>query len=250
MENNNRICKIGIKVTLPVLIVQLAVFLLLFLIVNSSLTGAMNSSARTNFKTAATDRSEIIESYIRSTEDTLTAYLKAEQIYNLLSDPENPEYVAAAQKYTENFSRDLSDLEGIYASSWDTKTLTHTNPAVVGLVTRPDEERRKPLHDAMTATDGVYNTGIIISPASGLQTISMYKAVRNDSGECIGYGGIGVLTSGLVNTLNGLGFEGLESARYFLVNVNTGEYIFHPDAEKITTVAEEQFVQDIISDVK
>lgn len=250
MGTNNRICKIGIKVTLAVLVVQLAVFMLLFLIVNSSLTGAMTSSAKSNFKTAAADRSEIIESYIRSTEDTLTAYLKAEQIYNLLSDPENPVYVAAAQKYTENFSNDLSDLEGIYASSWDTKTLTHTNPAVIGLATRPDEDRRKLLHDAMTATDGVYNTGIIISPASGLQTISMYKAVRNDNGECIGYGGIGVLTSGLVNTLNGLGFEGLESARYFLVNVNTGEYIFHPDAEKITTVAEEQFVGDIISDVK
>ncbi len=250
MENNKKICKIGIKVSLPVLIVQLAVFLLLFLIVNSSLTGAMNRSARSNFKTAATDRSEIIESYIRSTEDTLTAYLKAEQIYNLLSDPENQEYIAAAQKYTENFSRDLSDLEGIYASSWDTKTLTHTNPAVVGLVTRTTEERRKPLHDAMTATDGVYNPGIIISPASGLQTISMYKAVRNDNGECIGYGGIGVLTSGLVKTLDGLDFEGLESARYFLVNVNTGEYIFHPDSEKITTVAEEKFVQDIISEVK
>ncbi len=250
MENNNRICKIGIKVTLPVLIVQLTVFLLLFLIVNNSLTAAMNSSARSNFKTAAIDRSEIIESYIRSTEDTLTAYLKAEQIYNLLSDPANPEYIAASQKYTENFSKDLSDLEGIYASSWDTKTLTHTNQSVVGLVTRPDEERRKLLHDSLTATNGVYNTGIIISPASGLQTISMYKAVRNDNGDCIGYGGIGVLTSGLVNTLNGLGFDGLESARYFLVNVNTGEYIFHPDTEKITTVAEEQFVLDIISDVK
>ncbi len=250
MENNSKICKIGIKVTLAVLIVQLAVFLLLFLIVNSSLSGAMNSSAKSNFKTAAIDRSEIIESYIRSTEDTLTAYLKAGQIYNLLSDPDSSEYAAAAQKYTENFSKDLSDLEGIYASSWDTKTLTHTNSGVIGLVTRPDEAKRKALHDSLTATDGVYNTGIIISPASGQQTISMYKAVKNDSGEYIGYGGIGVLTGGLVNTLNGLGFEGLESARYFLVNVNTGEYIFHPDTEKITTVAGEQFVLDIIADVK
>ncbi len=250
MGTNNKISKIGVKVTIPVLMVQLVVFLALFLVVNSSLTGAMNSSARSNFKTAAADRSEIIESYIRSTEDTLTAYLKAKQIYDLLSDPENPDYIAAAQKYTENYSRDLSDLEGIYASSWDTKTLTHTDPAVVGLVTRPDEDRRRQLNDAMTATNGVYNPGIIISPATGLQIISMYKAVRNDNGECIGYGGIGVLTSGLVHTLDRLGFEGLESAQYYLVNVNTGEYIFHHDTEKITTVAEEQFVNDIIADVK
>jgi len=30
----------------------------------------------------------------------------------------------------------------------------------------------------------------------------------------------------------------------------TGEYIFHPDTEKITTIAEEQFVKDIINKVK
>ena len=42
----------------------------------------------------------------------------------------------------------------------------------------------------------------------------------------------------------------MSQAQYYLVNVNTGEYIFHPDAEKITTVAEEKFVSDIIAQVK
>lgn len=250
MNIKDRICKIGLKVTMAVLVVQIAVFLVLFLFVNYSLSSAMNSSAVSNIKTAAIDRSEIIENYIKSTEDTLTAYLKAEQIYDLLSDPENPDCVAAAQKYTENFSKDLSNLEGIYASNWDTKMLTHTNSQVVGKVTRPDEDKRKQLHDAITATDGVYNTGILISPASGEQVVSMYKAVRNDNGEYIGLGGIGIFTSGLVDTLNGLALDGLQSARYYLVNAKTGEYIFHPDSEKIATVAEEKYVNDIINKVK
>lgn len=250
MAKNNKISKIGIKVTIPVLVVQLVVFSLLFIVVNSSLSNAMNSSARSNFKTAAMDRSEIIESYIKSTEDTLTAYVKSDQIQKLLSDPANPEYAAHAQKYTEDFSKDLANLEGIYASSWDTKTLTHSNPNAIGLVTRPDEEKRKPLHDAMIAANGVYNTGIILSPASGQQVISMYKAVKNDNGEYIGFGGIAVLTGGLVDTLDELGLDGLESSQYYLVNANTGEYIFHPDSEKIATVAEEIFVNDIIAEVK
>lgn len=249
MEKRN-ICRIGLKVTFAVLIVQAAVFLFLFLFVNNSLTYTMNNSAESSIKTAVIDRSEIIENYIQSTEDTLTAYLKAEQIYNLLSDSSNEEYVAAAQRYTENFSKDLSHLEGIYASNWGTQMLTHTNSKVVGKVTRPDEDKRKQLHDAITATDGVYNTGILISPASGLQIISMYKAVKNDSGEYIGLGGIGIFTDGLVEKLDKLGLEGMPSAQYYLVNVNTGEYIFHPDAEKITTIAEEQFVTDIIAKVK
>lgn len=249
MKKRN-ICRIALKVSTPVMVVQMAVFLLLFLFVNNSLTYAMNNSAESSIKTAVIDRSEIIENYIQSTEDTLTAYLKAEQIYNLLSDSSNEEYIAAAQKYSENFSKDLSHLEGIYASNWGTQMLTHTNSKVVGKVTRPDEDKRKQLHDAITATEGVYNTGILISPASGLQIISMYKAVKNDAGEYIGLGGIGIFTDGLVEKLDKLGLEGMPSSQYYLVNVNTGEYIFHPDAEKITTIAEEQFVTDIIAKVK
>ncbi len=247
---SSKICKIGINVTVKVLIVQIVVFLSLFLFINGSLTRAMNESAESSIKTAALDRSEIIENYIQSTQDTLTAYLKAEQIYDLLENPDDENYAAKAQKYTEDFSKDLSNLEGIYASSWETEVVTHTNPKVIGKVTRPDEASRKPLHDAITATDSVYNTGIIISPASGQQIISMYKAVKNDNGEYIGLGGIGIFTNGLVDKLDSLTLDGMPSAQYYLVNAGTGEYIFHPDAEKITTIAEEQFVNDIIAKVK
>ncbi|MBE6902645.1 MAG: HAMP domain-containing protein, partial [Ruminococcaceae bacterium] len=116
--------------------------------------------------------------------------------------------------------------------------------------TRPDEAHRKQLHDAILATDGVYNTGIIISPATGEQIISMYKAVREDDGTAIGLGGIGIFTRGLVDKLNELPLDGLESAEYYLVNVATGEYIFHPNSEMITTVVQDGFVADIISQIK
>ncbi|MCI5752121.1 MAG: methyl-accepting chemotaxis protein [Oscillospiraceae bacterium] len=250
MNKNRNYCGLGIKISLSVLAVQFAVFTILFLVINSSVSSSAHDNAVNNMQTAAIDRSEIISNYIRSTEDTLTAYLKAEQICDLLRDPSNEEYFAAAQEYTEYFGKDVANLEGIYASSWDTTTLTHTNSGAVGLVTRPDEAKRKPLHDAMLAAEGVYNTGIIISPASGNQVISMYKAVRGDDGNPIGFGGVAIFTSGLVEKLNELPLDGLSEAQYYLVNVNTGEYIFHPDIEKITTIAEEGFVTDIIGQVK
>lgn len=250
MNKNQKLCRLGMKISLSVLAIQFVVFTVLFLVINSSVSSSAHDNAVNNMQTAAIDRSEIISNYIKSTEDTLTAYLKAEQIYDLLRDPSNEECVAAAQKYTENFSKDVTNLEGIYASSWDTKTLAHTSSKAVGIVTRPDESKRKPLHDAMLATDGVYNTGIIISPASGNQVISMYKAVKGDDGNPIGFGGVAIFTSGLVEKLNDLPLDGLSEAQYYLVNVNTGEYIFHPDAEKITTIAEEKFVTDIIAQVK
>lgn len=249
MNKNKKICRLGLNISITLLILQFIVFSVLFAFVNSSSSALAQRNAVNNMQTAAIDRSEIISNYISSTEDTLTAYLKAGQIYDLLRDPSNEEYAAAAQKYTENFSKDVANLEGIYASSWDTKTLTHTSSKTVGLVTRPDEAKRKPLHDAMLATEGIYNTGIILSPASGNQVISMYKAVRGDDGDPIGYGGVAIFTSGLVDKLNALPLDGLSGAQYYLVNVNTGEYIFHPDTEKITTVAEEKFINDIIEQV-
>lgn len=244
--NKDKICRLGIKICKTVLVVQLIVFVLLFIFISSSASRSVRDGVLGNMQTAASDRSEMIASYISSAEDTLTSYLKAGQIYSRLRDTSDEEAAAAAQKYTENFSKDISNLEGIYASQWDTTVLTHTNAAVVGKITRPTPESQKPLHDALLATNGVYNTGIILSPASGEQIISMYKAVREDDGTQIGLGGIGIYTKGLVEKLNNLQLGGLTSTRYYLVNIETGEYIFHPDKEKITTVADEQFVNDII----
>ena len=247
---NKKMCKLGFKVTATVLAILLVVFATLFILVATTVNSKMRSNAVENMKTAAIDRSEIIQNYIKSTEDTLTAYLKADQIYDLLRDPSNEASVAAAQKYTEKFSQDIENLDGIYASDWNTKTLAHTKADVVGTITRPDEEKRKPLQDAMLATKGVYNTGIILSPATGKQVISMYKAVREDDGSHIGFGGIALFTSGLVDKLNALPLGNLESAQYFLVNANSGEYIFHPNSEKIATLAEETYFKDIIAQVK
>lgn len=250
MKQNN-LCKLGLRISASVFVIQLAAFIALFVFISTSVSASARNSAVSSMQTAALDRSEIINNYIQSTEDTLTAYLQADQIYNLLRDPSNEEYVAAAQKYTENFSKNITNLEGIYASSWETQMLTHSNPQSVGIVTRPDETKRKQLHDAILATQGVYNTGIIISPAVGnAQIISMYKAVREDDGSHIGLGGIGIYTSGLTEKLDGLPLEGMPGAEYYLVDTESGEYIFHPDNDKIGTAADEEFMSDIISQVR
>lgn len=248
MKSSNT-CKLGARISLQVLAVEVLVFFLLAICILSAVTALIRNIVEEKILSVAIDRSKIIENYIDTTSDTLTAYLKAGEITALLSDPSDAAAAQAAQEYTESFSKDISNLEGIYASSWDTKMLTHTNSKVIGKVTRPDEDKRKQLHDAILATDGVYNTGMIISPASGEQIISMYKAVRNKNGDVIGLGGIGIFTSGLISVLDELPVEGLPSAQYYLVNTATGEYIFNPDAEKIMTVAEEAYISDILTKV-
>ncbi|MBE6901969.1 MAG: hypothetical protein E7478_05800, partial [Ruminococcaceae bacterium] len=136
MKKKN-LCRLGLRISTAVLIIQLVVFLFLFIFINLYVSDSSYQTAVNNMQTAAADRSEIISNYIDSTKDTLTAYLKAEQIYDVIRDPSNADAAAAAQEYTVEFGNDITNLEGIYCSKWDTTMLTHTNAPVIGMVTRP-----------------------------------------------------------------------------------------------------------------
>lgn len=243
--------KVGIitMMVLAQIAVMLVVFLFIYIFMNSAMTSNIRSSAIQSMETMVQERSQIIENYVLEAENYLTAYSRAGEIKALHLNPENAAITAAAQAYTETFSADRDYLEGIYASEWNTHVLAHTNPNVVGITTR-EGDPLKALQDAMLAADGVYNTGIIISPASGAQIVSMYRACLDDDGNPIGLVGGGIFTDGLVATLDSLPKGGMEQMQYCMVNVNTGEYIFHGNPELIATVAGEQYVNTIMDKIK
>lgn len=54
-------------------------------------------------------------------------------------------------------------------------------------------------------------------------------------------------SSGIAEELKSLPLDGFDDAEYSLVDAGTGEYVFSPDSGKINTVADEQYVRDIIS---
>ena len=91
MNEKNKVCKVGLHISLMVLVIQAVVFLILFLLINGSVSGSAKDNAVNSMKNAALDRSEIIMNYVRSAEDSLTAYLKADQIYDMLKDQSDPE---------------------------------------------------------------------------------------------------------------------------------------------------------------
>ena len=122
---------------------------------------------------------------------------------DLLLNTEDMEKVKAAQAYTEYFSKDISNLDGIYTSNWETKVLTHTNPDVPGITMR-EGEPLKQLQDSVLAAGEIYNTGIVVSPASGRQVVSMYRGIYDSNGSPLGIAGLAVYTEGLVSILDSL----------------------------------------------
>lgn len=173
------------KITACILTVQIIVMAAMVLFIGNAITNDTRRSTTNSMETVVEERSRIIENYVQEVEQTLTAYSRAGEILAVLKNPTDEAAVTAAQAYTEKFSADVSNLEGFYVSEWNTHVLAHTNAAVVGITTR-EGEALKALQDALLAADGVYNTGIIISPASGQQIVSIYRAVFDENGSPIG----------------------------------------------------------------
>lgn len=232
------------KIIACILALQIVVMAILSVLVISSITGDTRKSTINSMKTIVQERSQIILNYVDRAESTLALYSRAGEILAVMQNPEDPDITAAAQAYTSKFSGDIENLEGIYASEWNTHVLVHTNENVVGITTR-EGDPLKALQDSMLAADGVYNTGIIISPASGQQVVSMYMAVYDGEGNPAGLVGGGIFSKGLIEILNSLDMDGMENATYCMVNVMNGQYIFHADEEKVATPAEESYIVDL-----
>lgn len=230
--------KLSYKIATVIMLIEFIAMTVLYLFDESRLTSIIRNNTINSMDIIVNQSSMIIENYIDSVEVNLTAYSRAGEISALLKDPTNPNLQAAAQKYTEKFSSDINNLEGIYASEWNTHVLTHTNAAVVGITTRSGDPLTA-LQESMLAADGVYNTGIIISPASQQQIISMYRAVLDENGEPIGLVGGGIFTTGLKEMLDSIPMNGMENSKYYLINNTTGEFIFHEDPEMIGKVVED-----------
>lgn len=211
--------------TTTILVVIIAV--LSGVMITTAFNTAKNNSIQ-HMYSMAEERAIMVDNFVNDAEKTLSIYSSATEIINAISNPENEAMQQAAQEYTERFSSNISYLEGIYASLWTTEVLVHTNSANKGLVTRKDEAPRKALHDSLLAAgNGVYNTGIIISPAPpNKQIVSMYKAVYNEAGEPIGLVGLGIFTDGLLKSFDSLNRDGMENAVYNMVDTNDYKYIF------------------------
>lgn len=261
-NNNNN----GLNVNL-ILIIQLVVMVILFILIVLTITKTTRQNSIEHMGTITDERAHIIENYVDNAEKTLIYFSKAEQVKalllrqeeigqstDILKDTDSKKLISVAQTYTQDFSTDIDNLEGLWIGSWETHILTHSNAAYVGMTTRDKEkvpEKLQELQDAMLAAgSGVYDAGIIISPATGEQIISMYKAVYNSSGQPIGIVGLGIYTDELVEALDSMPIRGITQSFYSMVNVKDGNYIFNVDKSKIGQPATNEEIVELCSRYK
>lgn len=136
----------------------------------------------------------------------------------------------------------------MYVCNWETETLTHSNTSAIGLVLR-EGDSLKQLHENLTATKGgIFNMGILKSPASGQIIISMYVPIF-DGDSPLGFVGGAIQTDGLAQQLNSVSTHGIENTTYSLINVDQKQYIFDDNPDLILTEIQDTSLLDIISTI-
>lgn len=209
----------------------LAIIVLTVITVVRTSSETKNNSIN-HMNSIAEEQAIMIRDYVKNAEKMLEAYSCANEVEELLLDPTNAEKTAAAQKYTEKFSGSVDGIEGIYTAEWNTHILAHTHPKTVGITTRKDPNSLKELQNAvMNSPDNLCNTGIIISPSSGEQIVSVYKAMIRD-GDPIGLVGLGIYTDELVKALNNMRLN-TSGSSFSMINVTDRTYIFCNDRDNV-----------------
>ena len=235
-EQKQHVSKMGL-----IIIAQVAIMVILTFIMVMVVTSKIDEMI-VNDNTAITkEKCAELELYMENSTTIINNYSSADEIINVIEHPDDPDAVAAAQKYTEKISETLSNLEGIYVSEWNTHVLAHTNPAVVGITTRTEQGALDELHNGMlnSPNNNIYNAGIIISPASKQQIISMYKAIFNDAGKPVGLVGLGIYTEGIVEDLDQRNTKITSDSQYYMVDVHSKKYVFAQNKELMNTVIDE-----------
>lgn len=240
--------KLSTTITITISLVAAVCILGLFLFANGSMTSVMKKNSMDNMKTSLESRQKVIEDYVNNAENQLISYSKGIEIVNLLEHPDEPDVVETAQKYTENYYKELSGWEGIYAGEPNTHVIVHNNPKIVGMTTRKGEALKQ-LQDAMKESDRLYNAGIIVSPASKKLTLSMYCPVYKGD-EMIGYVGGGPFGEQLQKSLDALKVEGLDNASFTMINTKTNTYIFSKDSKKIAKEIKDPMLLNISESAK
>lgn len=218
--------------------------------VSASTSRAMEKAAINNMMTALGGQAEILNQYVNLSEGFMREYATADEIYNITKYPDNEEYVKAAQAYTEKFYANLNMWEGVYVSNWNTTVLAHSSPGAVGMTTRSGDGL-PPYQATMTdQPDGFYNGGVFVSPASGQIILNMRQAIYDKDGKTpIGLVGGGPFVNGLGTVLDEYKVEGLENARYTILDTATNLYVLCSDVALNCTEVEDERLLDVLKRV-
>ncbi len=250
MANKVKTRKNGGKISMRAILILFALLPMLFstvflaTMIISKTTSELNNITNGSMVTIIDGTGQSFDLSAKNAMETLASFATAPIVEDVLLNPDDPALAEAAQKYTLDFFGQLDGWEGMYIADWDTKTLAHPSAGMIGVVLR-EGDRRTSLQQSMLSANGVYNTGIITSPASGKLVMSMYCPVFVN-GEPKGFVGGGIFVNDIASQITDVSALGLKSAYIYFVD-KQGTMLYHPDESKIGNPVENAAVKKIVA---
>lgn len=240
--------KLVTRISIITTAITFAGMFLLWFIVSSRVASMVKDNITNQMTDAVESRASIINDYVTSAEEYMTAFALGSEVRDLLAHPEDPALLQKGQKYTEDFAAVKGIFEGLYIGTPDTYILTHTSQGAIGITTRTGESLEE-FRNTILSQPQLTNLGIMKSPGTGSMILSMYYPLF-DGQECIGYVGAGVYASRLMDVLLDLNIEGLPHSEYVFLNAETGTYLYHPDETLLNTQTDDNGYLEIIQRIK
>ena len=239
--------------------ITLLLFALLPLLVSSITIGVLSIRESSSEITDYTHNSLVqviddvgtsFDALCASNKAALKAYTSAPIIKEALRLREdNPIISLRAQSYTNDYFSKLDNWEGIYLADWNSKVLAHPNNGVIGITLREGDSLTGLQNSMLNAADGVFNTGIITSPASGQLIMSMYTPIFDDDGTTpLGFAGCGFFIKTIADAITDVKDLGLSSAYIYIVD-KEGTMLYHPDESKIGNPVENAAVKSLVAKI-
>lgn len=236
--------KLATKISIIVISILTVGLVILWWSTNRRISVVMENQIIEELGDAIDTRDKIIEQYIASTEAYLLGYGQSPELRAVLKAPGDADVTAEAQNYTESYGTQNENLENIYVGDYNSKVLVSFVKGPIGKTLREGDSLQQ-LRDSVFGTKDVWNTGIMLSPTTEKQVVSMYYPIF-DGDQPLGYVGAAIYAEELRNTLDALAGEGGKKTDYMLLDAAKSTYIFCADEEKIGTEIEEENVSKVI----
>lgn len=244
LVNKKLVTRIGIITT----VIVIAGMLLLWIIVSTNTASMVKNDITNQMTDAVESRAAIINDYVASAEEYMTAFALGSEVRELLQNPTDAALLKKAQSYTEDFASVKGIFEGLYIATPDTYVLTHTSSDAIGITTRSGESLDE-FQSTILSQKQLTNLGIMKSPGTGSMILSMYYPIF-EGGTCIGYVGAGVYASRLMDALLNLNIKGLPNSEYVFLNANSGVYLYHEDESLLNTETKDIGYLEIIKRIQ
>lgn len=197
---------------------------------------------------AVETRSEIIEQYVQAAELYLVGYGQSPELKEALLKSDNSKVIEDAQGYTESYALVNENLENIYLADYNSTVLLSYVKAPIGKTLREGESLEQLRNEVFDSRE-VWNTGIMASPSTGRQVVSLYYPIY-DGNEPLGYVGGAIYAEELKNTLDVLAEDGKNQANYVLLDADKSTFIFCADESQVGTVVDNENLLKVMEAAK